>query len=50
MEGERRDAKEIARCADGAYPANLTELLTGIIPENVHGEWATGPPAGAELL
>jgi antitoxin MazE len=33
-----------------AGPATLAELLAGITPENVHGEWAAGPPAGAELL
>lgn len=31
-------------------PATLAELLAGITPENLHGEWAAGPPAGAELL
>lgn len=31
-------------------PATLAELLAGITPENVHTEWASGPPAGAELL
>lgn len=33
-----------------AGPATLAELLAGITPENLHGEWAAGPPAGAELL
>jgi len=28
----------------------LDELLERITPENLHGEWANGPPAGAELL
>jgi antitoxin MazE len=31
-------------------PATLAELLAGITPENLHGEWAAGPPAGVELL
>ncbi len=31
-------------------PATLAELLSGITPENLHEEWAAGPPAGAELL
>ena len=26
----------------------LDELLARITPENLHGEWADGPPAGAE--
>jgi antitoxin MazE len=33
-----------------AGPASLAELLAGITPDNLHGEWAAGPPAGAELL
>lgn len=33
-----------------AGPATLAGLLAGITPENLHGEWAAGPPAGAELL
>jgi len=33
-----------------AGPATLAELLAGITPENLHGEWAAGPPTGAELL
>jgi antitoxin MazE len=28
-------------------PATLAELLAGITPENIHGEWADGPPAGS---
>ena len=31
-------------------PATLAELLAGITPENLHGEWAAGPPVGRELL
>jgi antitoxin MazE len=31
-------------------PATLAELLAGVTPENLHSEWADGPPAGAELL
>ncbi|MBO0698060.1 MAG: hypothetical protein J2P46_06685 [Zavarzinella sp.] len=31
-------------------PATLAELLAGIMPENLHSEWAPGAPAGAELL
>ena len=31
-------------------PATLADLLAGITPDNLHGEWAAGPPAGAELL
>jgi antitoxin MazE len=30
--------------------ATLAELLAGITPENLHPEWADGPPVGAELL
>jgi antitoxin MazE len=33
-----------------AGPATLAELLAGITPDNLHGEWAPGPPAGAEIL
>lgn len=28
----------------------LAELLAGVTPENRHAEWASGPPAGEELL
>ncbi len=28
-------------------PAMLAELLSGIKSENLHEEWADGPPAGA---
>lgn len=31
-------------------PATLAELLAGITPDNLHAEWAAGPPAGAEVL
>jgi antitoxin MazE len=31
-------------------PATLAELLSGVTPENLHEEWAAGPPAGTELL
>jgi antitoxin MazE len=33
-----------------AGPPTLADLLAGITPDNLHGEWAAGPPAGAELL
>jgi antitoxin MazE len=33
-----------------AVPATLAELLALITPENLHAEWAAGPPVGAELL
>lgn len=33
-----------------ANPTTLAELLAGIMPENLHEEWAAGPPAGTELL
>jgi antitoxin MazE len=33
-----------------AGSATLAELLAGITPENLHEEWAAGPPVGAELL
>jgi antitoxin MazE len=33
-----------------ATPSTLAELLAEITPENLHPEWAEGPPAGAELL
>jgi antitoxin MazE len=32
-----------------ACPATLAELLAGVTPDNLHSEWAAGPPAGAEL-
>lgn len=28
----------------------LADLLAGITPDNLHGEWLTGPPVGAEQL
>ncbi len=28
----------------------LAELLAGVTPENLHAEWASGPPAGEEFL
>jgi hypothetical protein len=28
----------------------LADLLAGIAPDNLHSEWAVGPPVGAELL
>lgn len=31
-------------------PTSLADLLAGITPDNLHGEWAAGPPAGAEQL
>jgi antitoxin MazE len=31
-------------------PETLADLLAGIPPDNLHSEWAAGPPAGAELL
>jgi antitoxin MazE len=31
-------------------PATLADLLAGITPENLHSEWAAGPPVGEELL
>ncbi|MGL4463322.1 MAG: AbrB/MazE/SpoVT family DNA-binding domain-containing protein [Planctomycetia bacterium] len=31
-------------------PATLADLLAAITPDNLHGEWASGVPAGAELL
>jgi len=31
-------------------PTTLADLLSGITPDNLHGEWASGPPAGAEIL
>jgi antitoxin MazE len=27
----------------------LEDLLQGITPENLHGEWETGPAVGAEV-
>ena len=33
-----------------AVPATLADLLAGLTPDNLHDEWAAGPPAGAELL
>ena len=34
----------------GVVPETLADLLAGITPDNLHGEWASGPPAGAEIL
>ena len=31
-------------------PETLAQILAGITPENLHGEWTTGSPVGAELL
>lgn len=31
-------------------PASLADLLAGITPDNLHGEWATGASVGAEQL
>ena len=28
----------------------LEDLLAGITPENLHGEWDIGPPVGREIL
>jgi antitoxin component of MazEF toxin-antitoxin module len=28
----------------------LAELVAGITPENLHGEWDTGPAVGREIL
>ncbi len=28
----------------------LAELVAGITPENLHGEWDTGPDVGKEIL
>ena len=33
-----------------AGPRTLAEMLAAVTPENLHGEWAPGPPAGAEIL
>jgi antitoxin MazE len=30
-------------------PLSLEELLSGITPANLHGEWDTGPAVGKEL-
>lgn len=32
-----------------AEPLTLAELLRGIRPDNLHGEWDTGPEVGKEL-
>jgi antitoxin MazE len=32
-----------------AEPITLDELLRGITPDNLHGEWETGPAIGKEL-
>jgi antitoxin component of MazEF toxin-antitoxin module len=29
---------------------SLAQLLAGVTPENLHGEWDTGPAVGAEVL
>jgi antitoxin component of MazEF toxin-antitoxin module len=28
----------------------LAQLVAGITPENLHGEWDTGPPVGREVV
>lgn len=28
----------------------LAQLLAGVTPENLHGEWDTGPAVGGEVL
>lgn len=33
-----------------AAPHTLADLLAKVTPDNLHGEWASGPPAGAEVL
>jgi hypothetical protein len=33
-----------------AVSGSLAELLAGLTSENLHHEWAAGPPAGMELL
>jgi antitoxin component of MazEF toxin-antitoxin module len=33
-----------------AGPATLAELLAGLTHDNLHEEWAAGPPTGVELL
>ena len=30
-------------------PATLADLLAGITPDNLHAEWAPGPPTGEEV-
>lgn len=29
---------------------SLAQLLAGVTPENLHGEWDTGPAVGGEAL
>lgn len=43
---EVRDGQLVVRAA----PETLQELLAKITLDNVHSEWASGPPTGAELL
>lgn len=44
---QRADGRLVVR---PDVPATRAELLAGVTPENLHSEWADGPPAGAELL
>jgi antitoxin component of MazEF toxin-antitoxin module len=46
-EVEVTNGKLVVRVAN---PPTLNDLLAAITPENRHGEWATGPSVGAELL
>ena len=31
-------------------PVALEDLMAQVTPENLHGEWAKGPPIGSEIL
>ena len=44
---ELTDGHLVIRTGD---PVTLAEMIAGITPENLHGEWTDGPPAGSELL
>jgi hypothetical protein len=52
-EAEKREAAaELLRRTLQLPPRKRTleELLRGVTPENLHGEWDTGPAVGREVL
>jgi hypothetical protein len=52
-EAEKREAAPELLCRALQLPSRkrtLEELLRSITPENLHGEWDTGPAVGRELL
>lgn len=45
-----RTSVETAPSDAASGPTSLADLLAGITADNLHGEWASGQPAGAEQL